>query len=117
MKKVAALLTLILLILPSAVQAQDTSPATEQPLDPPSWSAWNPYAPPAAVDTLQWHWTPVNAQRLGRVPPTRWMVIDPLADDYPAWSPYNYVLGNPLKFIDPNGEYTDYYQNQDGDII
>ena len=33
----------------------------------------------------------------------RWMSVDPLADKYPAWSPYNYVLNNPLVLIDPTG--------------
>jgi len=28
---------------------------------------------------------------------------DPLADRYPGWSPYNYVLGNPLRYVDPTG--------------
>ncbi|MEL7375816.1 MAG: RHS repeat-associated core domain-containing protein, partial [Bacteroidota bacterium] len=37
----------------------------------------------------------------------RWNAVDPLADEYGAWSPYNYVLGNPLKFIDPDGMQVD----------
>lgn len=33
----------------------------------------------------------------------RWNAVDLLADSYGAWSPYNYVMGNPISLIDPNG--------------
>ena len=29
--------------------------------------------------------------------------MDPLADDYPSFSPYNYTLNNPMILIDPDG--------------
>jgi RHS repeat-associated protein len=33
----------------------------------------------------------------------RWHVIDPMAEKYSNWSPYSYVLNNPLKFTDTDG--------------
>ena len=32
------------------------------------------------------------------------MQVDPLADKYPGWSPYNYCLNNPVSIIDPHGD-------------
>jgi RHS repeat-associated protein len=33
----------------------------------------------------------------------RWGQVDPLADRYAGYSPYNYVLGNPNSLVDPDG--------------
>jgi RHS repeat-associated protein len=34
----------------------------------------------------------------------RFLSLDPLAADFVSWSDYNYVMGNPLAFIDPDGK-------------
>jgi RHS repeat-associated protein len=37
----------------------------------------------------------------------RWNAVDPLADAYQAFTPYAYVLNNPIRLIDPNGMYSE----------
>jgi RHS repeat-associated protein len=45
----------------------------------------------------------------------RFMRPDPLASEYPGWTPYHYVLNNPITNIDPSGEYVLHSKvNQDG---
>ncbi|HKK43224.1 MAG TPA: RHS repeat-associated core domain-containing protein [Bacteroidales bacterium] len=39
----------------------------------------------------------------------RWHSIDPLAEQYQNWTPYNYVADNPMLLVDPNGMEWFYY--------
>jgi len=38
----------------------------------------------------------------------RWLSVDPLAHKYTAWSGYNFVMDNPIIFIDPDGKEVDF---------
>lgn len=35
--------------------------------------------------------------------PSRWLSPDPLSEEYPSWSPYNFTLNNPIRYVDPDG--------------
>lgn len=32
-----------------------------------------------------------------------WMSVDPLAESFPNWNPYNYTMQNPINLVDPTG--------------
>ncbi|MTI88903.1 MAG: RHS repeat protein [Balneolaceae bacterium] len=34
----------------------------------------------------------------------RWLSVDPLAENFPGWSPYNYGMNNPVNMWDPDGK-------------
>ncbi|MEQ1747164.1 MAG: RHS repeat-associated core domain-containing protein, partial [Saprospiraceae bacterium] len=35
-----------------------------------------------------------------------WLSVDPLTEKYPGWSGYNYVMWNPVAFVDPDGRFS-----------
>ena len=58
----------------------------------------------------------IDIKDLGKEQPARWLSVDPMADKYPGWSPYNYCINNPLRVVDPDGNdiYINFY-NADKD--
>ena len=43
-----------------------------------------------------------------------WLAVDPLAEMYPAWNPYNYTMNNPINMIDPDGRSTEVVEAGEG---
>jgi len=42
-----------------------------------------------------------------------WLSVDPLAEKYPGWNPYNYTKNNPVVFYDPDGREIRYKGTQE----
>ena len=36
-----------------------------------------------------------------------WLSVDPMAEKFPDWNPYNFCYNNPLRFVDANGRESD----------
>ncbi len=47
----------------------------------------------------------------------RWHAIDPMSEEYRKWTPYNYTMNNPLRYIDPDGMGAGDYYTRDGEYL
>src|SRR5690554_100650 len=54
------------------------------------------------TDFVKRDMTNLDAQPLSDIR-GRWISPDPLSEEFPSWSPYNFVFNNPLTFTDPTG--------------
>jgi RHS repeat-associated protein len=46
-----------------------------------------------------------------------WLGVDPLAHEFPSWTPYHFVHNNPVNMIDIDGRRADWFENENGDIV
>lgn len=82
------------------------------------------------IGTIRWHvenqqivgrlirdTTDPDAQPVGDVA-GRWMSPDPLSEEFPSWSPYNFVMNNPINMIDPDGRAPfDWFKGAGGQVV
>jgi hypothetical protein len=74
----------------------------EEQKDESSYPKFIPYV--QEVNNLQANTVNIDVKQYGKEQPARWLSVDPMANKYPGWSPYNYVSNNPILRIDLQGD-------------
>jgi RHS repeat-associated protein len=46
-----------------------------------------------------------------------WNSVDPMAEEFPSWTPYHYVHNNPILLIDPTGMAATKYEDEEGNLL
>ncbi len=67
-------------------------------------------------DELELEWYDYGARFYDAVV-GRWWSVDPLASDYPSWTPYHFVHNNPIILVDPNGMAATKYEDEDKNLL
>ncbi len=57
-----------------------------------------------------------DAQPIGDAP-GMWMSPDPLSEEFPSYSPYNFCMGNPMRYKDPDGRAPEWIEGTDGKAV
>lgn len=66
---------------------------------------WKPYLAPKMTVRKENILSASGIRSFGELPPARFLTVDPLADDFPDWTPYHYVHNNPTNMVDPDGRF------------
>ena len=81
-----------------------------------SWGTFVPYDSTHAADVSSNNLEDLEVRSLGLVEPGRFLQIDPLASQYPGFSPYVYVFNNPVRYFDPTGMWVAEY-DEEGNVV
>jgi len=106
MKKILFSIIVLFIIAP-AIWAQGGSN---------SWGTFVPYDSTQTVEVTSNNLDNLDVRGLGLDEPGRFLSIDPLASQYPGFSPYVYVFNNPARYFDPTGMWVAEY-DEEGNVV
>lgn len=92
------------------------SPALWAQSDSNSWGTFIPYDSTQTAEVTFNNFDELNVRGLGLEEPGRFLSVDPLASQYPGFSPYVYVFNNPVRYFDPTGMWVAEY-DEEGNIV